>query len=118
MKKIQKKKKKNKPSKFIKTPKSFENRRQGKLTISQALNDDNEKVRSLAAVKRAREKAKLRSLSKSDLKPSSDFKEKKKKEIVIPDYIAVNELSTRIAEKSSEIIKILARCDGNDKPNN
>ena len=79
------------------------------MTISQALNDDNEKVRSLAAVKRAREKAKLRSLSNSDLKPSSDFKEKKKKEIVIPDYIAVNELSTRIAEKSSEIIKILMK---------
>ena len=54
------KEKKIKAPKFVKSPKSFENRRQGKLTISQALNDDNEKVRSLAAVKRAREKAKLR----------------------------------------------------------
>ena len=70
--------KKNKTPKFIKTPKSFENRRQGKLTISQALNDDNEKVRSLAAVKRAREKAKLRNLSSIDLKESSEKKEKKK----------------------------------------
>ena len=71
--------KKNKTPKFIKTPKSFENRRQGKLTISQALNDDNEKVRSLAAVKRAREKAKLRNLSSIDLKESSEKRKKKRK---------------------------------------
>ena len=103
------KEKKIKSPKFIKTPKSFENRRQGKLTISQALNDDNEKVRSLAAVKRAREKAKLRSLTSIDLKESADKKEKKKKEIVIPDFIAVNELSARMAEKSSELIKVLMK---------
>ena len=36
--------KKNRSPKFPKSPKSFENRRQGKLTISQALDDDNEKV--------------------------------------------------------------------------
>ena len=93
----------------MKSPKSFENRRQGKLTISQALNDDNEKVRSLAAVKRAREKAKLRNLTSIDLKDSPDLKEKKKKEIIIPDFIAVNELSSRMAEKSSELIKVLMK---------
>ena len=57
------KEEKFKSQKFTKIPKSFENRRQGKLTISQALNDENEKVRSLAAVRRAREKAKLRNLN-------------------------------------------------------
>ena len=55
------KEKKIKSPKFIKTPKSFENRRQGKLTISQALNDDNEKVRSWSV--KELEKAKLRSLT-------------------------------------------------------
>ena len=55
---------KPKQPKFVKSPKSFENRRQGKLTISQALDEDNEKVRSLAAIKRAREKAKMRNVSK------------------------------------------------------
>ncbi len=103
------KEKKIKAPKFVKSPKSFENRRQGKLTISQALNDDNEKVRSLAAVKRAREKAKLRNLTSIDLKDSADLKEKKKKEIIIPDFIAVNELSSRMAEKSSELIKVLMK---------
>ena len=103
------KEKKIKAPKFVKSPKSFENRRQGKLTISQALNDDNEKVRSLAAVKRAREKAKLRTLTSTDLKDSPDVKEKKKKEIIIPDFIAVNELSSRMAEKSSELVKVLMK---------
>jgi hypothetical protein len=84
--KILEKEKKIKAPKFVKSPKSFENRRQGKLTISQALNEDNEKVRSLAAVKRAREKAKLRTLTSVDLKDSPDLKEKKKKEIIIPDF--------------------------------
>ena len=44
-----------------------------------------------------------------DLKESADKKEKKKKEIVIPDFIAVNELSARMAEKSSELIKVLMK---------
>ena len=107
--KILEKEKKIKAPKFVKSPKSFENRRQGKLTISQALNEDNEKVRSLAAVKRAREKAKLRTLTSVDPKDSPDLKEKKKKEIIIPDFIAVNELSSRMAEKSSELVKVLMK---------
>ena len=39
--------------KLIKVPKKMEDRRKGKLTISEALDDNNEKVRSLAAVKSA-----------------------------------------------------------------
>jgi len=96
--------------KFVKSPKSFENRRQGKLTISQALNDDNnEKVRSLAAIKRAREKAKLRNVSRLEGTQHLESKERKKKEIVIPDIIAVNELAARLAEKSSNLIKVLMK---------
>ena len=49
-----------------------------KLTISQALDDDNEKVRSLAAIKRAREKAKQRKVDQPETKESFDSKEKKK----------------------------------------
>ncbi len=98
-----------KKAKFIKVPKSFENRRQGKLTISQALNDENEKVRSLAAVRRAREKAKLRNLNNIENKETFDNKERKKKEIIIPDLIAVSELASRMAEKSSSLIKTLMK---------
>ena len=50
--------KKLKNLKLIKVPKKKDERRKGKLTISEALDEDNGRVRSLAAVKRAREKAK------------------------------------------------------------
>ena len=99
---------KPKQPKFVKSPKSFENRRQGKLTISQALDDDNEKVRSLAAIKRAREKAKLRNVIKSENKENLNLR-KRKKEIIIPDVITVNELASRLAEKSSNLIKSLMK---------
>ena len=100
---------KPKQPKFVKTQKSFENRRQGKLTISQALDDDNEKVRSLAAIKRAREKAKLRNVIRSENKENQENKERKKKEVIIPDVITVNELASRLAEKSSNLIKSLMK---------
>jgi len=100
---------KNRPPKFPKSPKSFENRRQGKLTISQALDDDNEKVRSLAAIKRAREKAKQRKVDQPEFKENMEIKEKKKKEIIIPDVITVGELASRLAEKSSNLIKSLMK---------
>ena len=103
------KEEKFKSQKFTKVPKSFENRRQGKLTISEALNDENEKVRSLAAVRRAREKAKLRNLSNIENKDVFENKEKKKKEIIIPDLIGVGELASRMAEKSSALIKMLMK---------
>ncbi len=101
--------KKNRPPKFPKSPKSFENRRQGKLTISQALDDDNEKVRSLAAIKRAREKAKQRKVDQPESNENLETKEKKKKEIIIPDVITVGELASRLAEKSSNLIKSLMK---------
>lgn len=93
--------------KLIKVPKKMEDRRKGKLTISEALNDNSEKVRSLAAVKRAREKAKLRLNSVSESKDLQ--KEKKKRDIIIPDFIAVNELGSRLAEKNSDVIKVLMK---------
>ncbi len=100
---------KSRSPKFPKSPKSFENRRQGKLTISQALDDDNEKVRSLAAIKRAREKAKQRKVDQPEAKENLETKEKKKKEIIIPDVITVGELASRLAEKSSNLIKSLMK---------
>jgi translation initiation factor IF-2 len=54
--------KKLKNLKLIKVPKKQEERRKGKLTISEALVEDNGRVRSLAAVKRAREKLKTKKL--------------------------------------------------------
>ena len=94
--------------KLLKVPKKIEERRKGKLTISEALDDQNsERVRSLAAIKRAREKAKIRLNQTTENKEPT--KEKKKREIIIPDFIAVNELGSRMAEKTPDLIKALMK---------
>ena len=99
-------KKENKPagkSKLrLKTP---IDKRDFKLTVSRALNVEEIEIkqRSLASVKRARLKEKKN-------KPDSDEKKEFKKvirEVKIPEQITIQELSNRMAEKSSEIIKFL-----------
>ena len=74
-------------------------RRAGKLTISQALNDE-ERVRSLASVRRQREREK---------RAASQPKESIKvlREVIIPDTITVQELANRMAERSSDVVKAL-----------
>lgn len=104
---VEEKNKKIKNLKLTKVPKGVDERRKGKLTISEALEENNERVRSLAAIKRAREKAKLRVSQNEEIKEV--VKEKKKREIVIPDFIAVNELSSRMAEKTSDVVKVLMK---------
>jgi translation initiation factor IF-2 len=99
-------KKENKPagkSKLkLKTPLD---KRDFKLTVSRALNVEEIEIkqRSLASVKRARLKEKKN-------KPEGDEKKEFKKvirEVKIPQQITIQELSNRMAEKSSEIIKFL-----------
>ena len=75
-----------------------------KLTVSRALNVEEIEIkqRSLASVKRARLKEKK--------KPNGDEKKEFKKvikEVKIPEQISIQELSNRMAEKSSDIIKFL-----------
>ncbi len=79
-------------------------KREAKLTVSRALSDEIEaKERSLASVRRAREKEQ-KNLNKEDnkenLKPV-------KRDINIPEAITVRELANRMAEQSSNVIKYL-----------
>mgnify|MGYP001208778064 CR=1 FL=1 len=87
-----------------KTLKIGEKKRETKLTVSQALSDEIEaRERSLASVKRARQKE-IKNLSKDNaqenLKPI-------KRDINIPEAITVRELANRMAEQSSNVIKYL-----------
>ncbi len=80
-------------------------KRDFKLTVSRALNVEEIEIkqRSLASVKRARLKEKKN-------KPDGDEKKEFKKvirDVRIPEQITIQELSNRMAEKSSEIIKFL-----------
>ena len=84
--------------------KSGTKKRELKLTVSRALSDEIEaRERSLASVKRARQKE-IKSLSKDEnkenLKPV-------KRDINIPEAITVRELANRMAEQSSNVIKYL-----------
>ena len=74
-------------------------RRAGKLTISQALNDE-ERVRSLASVRRQRERE-----QRAAAQPKESIKIFR--EVTVPDTITVQELSNRMAERAGDVIKAL-----------
>ena len=79
-------------------------KRELKLTVSRALSDEIEtRERSLASVKRARQKE-LKNANKDqnneNLKPI-------KRDVNIPEAITVRELANRMAEQSSNVIKFL-----------
>ncbi|MDI9348842.1 MAG: translation initiation factor IF-2 [Candidatus Symbiobacter sp.] len=78
-------------------------RRSGKITVTQALDDDEnaERVRSLASVRRAREREKQRM--------QSSQQEKIYREVIIPDSITVQDLAGRMAERGADVIKTLMR---------
>ncbi len=80
-------------------------KREYKLTLSKALTDadEDEKQRSLASFRRAREK------EKKLVQESNESTEVKKvsREISVPNLITIQELANRMAEKASSIIKFL-----------
>tara|TARA_B100000963_G_scaffold353392_1_gene368011 strand:+ start:3739 stop:5910 length:2172 start_codon:yes stop_codon:yes gene_type:complete len=79
-------------------------KRETKLTVSRALSEDLEfKSRSLASIKRAREKELRVSKSKVNDEAGTNIK----KDINIPEFITIRDLANRMAEQSSNIIKHL-----------
>ncbi|WP_440918778.1 translation initiation factor IF-2 [Candidatus Pelagibacter sp.] len=85
-----------------KSSKSGIKKRELKLTVSRALSDQIEaRERSLASVKRARQKEN-RSLTKEEVQESL---KPVKRDVNIPEVITVRELANRMAEQSSNIIK-------------
>ncbi len=79
-------------------------RRQGKLTISQALEgDDRERMRSLASVRRQRERQRIAE-KKVHQPPQRVIRE-----VVLPEAITVQELAGRMAERGGEVVKSLMK---------
>ena len=79
-------------------------RQSGKLNVSQVLSDDGEegtRGRSLSAMRRARERERMRA--------EQSMQEKIVRDVVIPDVITVGELANRMAERSADVIKSLMR---------
>ncbi|MBA4161763.1 MAG: translation initiation factor IF-2, partial [Novosphingobium sp.] len=78
-------------------------RHAGKLTVSRALNEDEgARARSLAALKRAREKEK-----RAHFGGSAQPREKQVRDVVVPEAITVQELANRMAEKGADLVKAL-----------
>ncbi len=82
-------------------------RRAGKLTVTRALNEDEgARARSLAALKRAREKER-----RAHMGGSSQPREKQVRDVVVPEAITVQELANRMAEKGAALVKALFNMD-------
>ena len=79
-------------------------RQSGKLTVTRALEgDEGARARSLAALKRAREKEKRSHGGRREVQP------KQARDVIVPETIAVQELANRMAEKVSDLVKALFR---------
>lgn len=76
-------------------------RHAGKLTVSRALSgEDDSRARSLAALRRAREKEKR---AHQQAGPSA----KQVRDVVVPEAITVQELANRMAERGADLVKAL-----------
>ena len=78
-------------------------KRRGRLTVANALADDEDRARSVAAFKRRTERLK---------KQAQGFQmptEKMTREIIIPEAITIQDLANRMAERAVDIIKILMK---------
>jgi translation initiation factor IF-2 len=78
-----------------------DHRKSGKLTVTRALTgEDDSRTRSLAALRRAREKEKRAHQSAG---PSA----KQVRDVVVPEAITIQELANRMAERGADLVKSL-----------
>jgi translation initiation factor IF-2 len=79
-------------------------RREGRLTIQAIAGDEDsaERMRSLASVRRAREREK-------EKRKGGDAGDGSKRDVVIPDTITVADLSQRMTTRAVEVIKFMMR---------
>lgn len=75
-------------------------RRRGKLTIASALGDDGDRQRSLASVKRARERERERRMG-------NEQSEKLSVEVTLPETITLQDLAGRMNERVADVVKFM-----------
>ncbi|MCW2310098.1 translation initiation factor IF-2 [Rhodobium gokarnense] len=86
-----------------KTARRGDERRRTKLTITSAFEDDAERGRSLAAMRRRREREKARASQ------AGGAREKVVRDVIIPETITIQELANRMAERAVDVIKMLMK---------
>jgi translation initiation factor IF-2 len=97
--------KKKNTKKQLSLGREFGKRRQKKLSINQAFEDE-DRQRSLASVKRAREREKRMNSTSGG---GSEAIKKIIREVTIPEVITVQELANRMAIRSSDVVKSLMK---------
>ncbi|MEL6947094.1 MAG: translation initiation factor IF-2, partial [Pseudomonadota bacterium] len=80
-------------------PKGGDDRRRTKLTLSNALDDTSARSRSLASMRRQREKQKR--------SQQTGPRERVKREVTVPDTITIQELANRMSERAVDVVKLL-----------
>jgi translation initiation factor IF-2 len=92
-----------KPGALPKAPKAApgEEKRRGRLTLTNALSEDDERTRSLAAFRRRNQ----RLMGHRQV----EQKEKIAREVVIPETITIQELANRMSERGVDVIKLLMK---------
>ena len=80
-----------------------DNRRSGKLTLSQATGGEGGRQKSLAAMKRKQERARQKAMG------GSVEREKVIREVQLPEAIVVSELANRMAERVADVVKELMK---------
>jgi translation initiation factor IF-2 len=90
----------NKKERPVKPRAGEERRVRGRLTITNAL-DEEQRQRSLASLKRHRER------QKKQISPQAQAKIQR--EVVIPEVITIQELANRMAERGVDVIKFLMK---------
>jgi translation initiation factor IF-2 len=85
-------------------PKVGDDRRRTKLTLSNALDEGGGRRPSLAALRRRQEKAKRAAMGQS-----SGPREKISREVQLPETITIQELASRMSERSVDVIKYLMK---------
>ncbi len=78
-------------------------RRSGKLTLSQALNGEGGRQKSMAAMKRKQERARQKAMGQNQ------EREKIVRDVQVPEAIVVSELANRMAERVAEVVKSLMK---------
>ncbi|MGY6663005.1 MAG: translation initiation factor IF-2 [Glycocaulis sp.] len=80
-----------------------ERRHKGRLTIQNLVEDDEGRQRSLASMRRAREREKQRRTQ------GGTEREKVARDVVVPESITVQELANRMAERAADVVKFLMK---------
>jgi len=80
-----------------------EERRRGKLTITKAFDDEGERQRSLASMRRRVERERKKHMG------IQEAPQKIIRDVIIPEVITIQELANRMAERAVDVMKILMK---------